>query len=147
MIAITLAQGRHDLAAGLPLLRQLRSHLNDDDTSIALLERLQQQGTQFALLREGEAVRAVAGFRLGENLAWGRYLYVEDLVSDARQRSCGHGAALFRWLSRHATEQGCGQLHLDSGVQRFAAHRFYLRERMAISSHHFTLHLDNNEGG
>jgi len=35
------------------------------------------------------------------------------------------------------------QLHLDSGVQRFSAHRFYLSKRMEISSHHFSLKLDS----
>ncbi len=33
------------------------------------------------------------------------------------------------------------QLTLDSGVQRFAAHRLYLRQRMDITSHHFTMNL------
>jgi hypothetical protein len=32
-------------------------------------------------------------------------------------------------------------LHLDSGVQRFAAHRFYLARRMDITCHHFALKL------
>jgi hypothetical protein len=35
-------------------------------------------------------------------------------------------------------------LDLDSGVQRHDAHRFYLRERMHISSHHFTKRLDES---
>jgi hypothetical protein len=32
-------------------------------------------------------------------------------------------------------------LHLDSGVRRFDAHRFYLNKRMNISSHHFSMVL------
>jgi len=32
-------------------------------------------------------------------------------------------------------------LDLDSGTQRTDAHRFYLRERMSITSLHFTLPL------
>ena len=32
-------------------------------------------------------------------------------------------------------------IDLDSGVQRHDAHRFYLRERMAITSHHFAKNL------
>ncbi|MGZ5023946.1 MAG: GNAT family N-acetyltransferase, partial [Chthoniobacterales bacterium] len=34
-------------------------------------------------------------------------------------------------------------LTLDSGVQRFDAHRFYLMKRMKISSHHFVLDLSS----
>ncbi len=35
---------------------------------------------------------------------------------------------MISWLKSHARQLGCNQLHLDSGVQRFSAHRFYLRE-------------------
>lgn len=40
-----------------------------------------------------------------------------------------------------AREKDYDQFHLDSGVQRFGAHRFYLTKRMDISSHHFALRL------
>ncbi len=56
-------------------------------------------------------------------------------------RSKGYGDELFAWLVAHAKANGCDQLHLDSGVQRFAAHRFYLRLRMSMTSHHFALDL------
>jgi hypothetical protein len=48
---------------------------------------------------------------------------------------------LFDWLVDYARTENCKQLTLDSGVQRFAAHRFDLRQRMEITSHHFTLKL------
>jgi hypothetical protein len=41
----------------------------------------------------------------------------------------------------YARSQNCQQLTIDSGVQRFAAHRFYLMQRMNITSHHSTLEL------
>jgi GNAT superfamily N-acetyltransferase len=53
----------------------------------------------------------------------------------------GYGTKLFDWLVDYARAENCQQLTLDSGVQRFAAHRFYLRQRMEITSHHFTLKL------
>ena len=43
------------------------------------------------------------------------------------------------WLKCHARENECEQIHLDSGVQRFPAHRFYLREGFDIASHHFSI--------
>jgi hypothetical protein len=46
---------------------------------------------------------------------------------------------MLSWLKSHARELGCSQLHLDSGVQRFTAHRFYVREGFKISSHHFSI--------
>jgi GNAT superfamily N-acetyltransferase len=85
---------------------------------------------------------AVAGFRLLENLAWSRFLYVDDLVTLASHRSRGHGQQVLEWLIAQAREQRCDELHLDSGVQRFGAHRFYLANRLNITSHHFALRLD-----
>jgi GNAT superfamily N-acetyltransferase len=71
----------------------------------------------------------------------GRYLYVDDLVTDESERSKGYGDAIFDWLVNYAKEQNCDQFHLDSGVQRFDAHRFYFRKRMKILAYHFSFDL------
>ena len=84
-----------------------------------------------------DGVVAVAGFRIGDNLAWGRFMYVDDLATLAAQRSKGYGSGLLSWLRTYAASQGCEQLHLDSGMQRKDAHRFYEREGMTISGLHF----------
>jgi len=95
---------------------------------------------------EGE-VTAVAGYRLLENLAWGKFLYVDDLVTREADRSKGYGAALFDWLVALAAKEGCAQFHLDSGVQRFGAHRFYLANRMDITAHHFAMKVTGENLG
>jgi GNAT superfamily N-acetyltransferase len=95
-------------------------------------------GFRVTAVLEGARCTAVAGWRLGTNLHLGRHLYVEDLVTDPALRSLGHGRALLGHLRELARAQGCAALHLDSGVQRHDAHRFYFREGMHISSHHFT---------
>ena len=41
--------------------------------------------------------------------------------------SGGVGKAVIGWLEEEARGQGCTGLHLDSGVQRERAHRFYFR--------------------
>jgi len=68
-------------------------------------------------------------------------MYVDDLVTDERQRSKGVGGALLDWLAEQARARGCAELHLDSGVHRFDAHRFYFTKRMHISSYHFKIKL------
>lgn len=90
-----------------------------------------------------EDAAAVAGFRIGENLAWGRFLYVDDLVTRASHRGRGHADAVMAWVSEEAERMGCGELHLDSGVgpDREDAHRFYFRHRLRISAYHFAREL------
>ena len=138
---IRLATSDDDLRAAFPVMRQLRPHL-DEATFVAQARRqMGAHGWRLAVLSDAERIVACAGFRVGEWLAWGKALYVDDLVTDEHSRSMGHGDALFEWLLETARAEGCGQLHLDSGVQRFAAHRFYLRKRMDITSHHFAVKL------
>jgi GNAT superfamily N-acetyltransferase len=78
-------------------------------------------------------------FNVGENLAWYKYIYIDDLVTSDAHRSTGAGTFLINWFKEYAQEIGCQHLHLDSGVQRFPAHRFYRRERFTIASHHFSI--------
>jgi GNAT superfamily N-acetyltransferase len=87
---------------------------------------------------------AVAGFRPGHNLAWGHFLYVDDLSTLPEARRHGHGRALLAWLVEEAQRLGCDQLHLDSGVgaDRVDAHRVYLNAGMRISSFHFARVLE-----
>jgi GNAT superfamily N-acetyltransferase len=84
---------------------------------------------------------AVAGWRLVANTSAIRKLYVDDLSTAASDRSRGYGRMLLNELRERAVAAGCHSLELDSGVQRFDAHRFYLRERMNITAHHFDLRL------
>ena len=81
----------------------------------------------------------MAGFRTGDSLAWGRYLYVDDLSTAPAARREGHAGALLEWLVAEARRRGCEQLHLDSGTgpERFDAHRLYHRHGLSIHSHHF----------
>jgi hypothetical protein len=45
------------------------------------------------------------------------------------------------WLIAEARRRECDELHLDSGVLRFQAHRLYHSRRLEISSHHFSIRL------
>ena len=64
-----------------------------------------------------------------------------DLVVNETVRSQKHGQRIFEWLVEYGGLHGCKELTLDSGVQRFDAHRFYFQQRMKIKSHHFSLDL------
>ena len=139
-MSIGVAETDAEIRSCYPVMRQLRPDY-DVDGFLSRVRLQQREGYRLVMLTVGETVVAVAGFRLGENLAWGRYIYVDDLVTDTTARSAGHGGQLLEWLRDQAVESGCDQLHLDSGVQRYAAHRFYLRFGMDITSHHFQLSL------
>jgi GNAT superfamily N-acetyltransferase len=111
---------------------------------LAQMKRQWEAGYRVAYVACDGDVLCVAGFVVTEKLAWGKHLYVDDLVTAAGRRSEGAGAAMIEWLKAYAQRMGCGELHLDSGVQRHDAHRFYRREGFDITSHHFAIRLAPN---
>jgi GNAT superfamily N-acetyltransferase len=139
-VSIRVATTDDEILACHPVMVHLRPRYSAPEF-LSCVRRQQGEGYELARLDDDDHVVAVAGYRIGHNLAWGKYLYVDDLVTDASRRSEGHGQRLLDWLVGRAREQGCDELHLDSGVQRFGAHRFYLRSGMDITSHHFALAL------
>ena len=123
-------------------LLELRPHVGSPE---AMAERIDaQRGAGYrvvAAFDDGEAdAAAAAGFRIAENLAWGRFLYVDDLVTRSDARGRGHADAVMAWVTEEAARAGCGELHLDSGVgpEREDAHRFYFRHRLRIAAYHFS---------
>jgi GNAT superfamily N-acetyltransferase len=135
---IKIAESDAELARLSAVLLELRPKFTKDSL-IAQIKAQQQEGYRVAYLESAGEVLCVAGFVVGTKLAWGKHLYVDDLVTAERHRSTGAGKRMLDWLKNHALELGCRQLELDSGVQRFGAHRFYLREGFCISSHHFAI--------
>ncbi|UNK58957.1 GNAT family N-acetyltransferase [Pseudoxanthomonas daejeonensis] len=128
------------LRAAWPVVAQLRPHL-DEESFVAAAVRQQAEGWKATVLYDAGVPRAFAGWRVQEMLAHGRFLYIDDLVTDARTRSAGHGKALLDWLKEQARRLDCTSLQLDSGTQRIDAHAFYLRERLRITSFHFKADL------
>jgi GNAT superfamily N-acetyltransferase len=115
--------------------RQLRTALPSDYAG--KMRRVFAGGGRMCVATDGDAVRGVAVFRINENTFEGLHLYVDDLVTDERQRSQGVGGALMEHMQKLARAAGCEAYTLDSGTQRHQAHKFYFREGMVVTSFHF----------
>jgi GNAT superfamily N-acetyltransferase len=140
---IQIAETDTNISTCYPVMRELRPHLEEAEF-LPLVRKLENAGYRLAFVQQPEGVVAVAGFWIRENLAWGRFLYVDDLVTFASHRSQGIGSRLLTWLREYAAQEGCRQLHLDSGTQRKDAHRFYDREGMSLFGYHFAENLASN---
>jgi GNAT superfamily N-acetyltransferase len=131
-----------EILAARSVMRQLRPQIPEAAYLDTVRRMMKTDGYLQAAVFEGDTVVAVAGYRFMEVLFSGKTLYVDDLNTDETRRSRGHGKMLMDWLKREAKERGCGQLQLDSGVQREQAHRFYFREGLTINSYHFRIDLE-----
>jgi GNAT superfamily N-acetyltransferase len=135
-----------DTALAFPAMKVLRPHFADEAGFVERVDDVQRgEGYRLVGIFEVEPAHAlaVAGFRVGHMLAWGRFLYVDDLSTLPEARRRGYGRQLLEWLGEEAKRLGCDQLHLDSGVgpDRIDAHRLYFNAGLAISSFHFVRRL------
>ncbi|WP_421728883.1 GNAT family N-acetyltransferase [Brevundimonas sp.] len=120
-----------------PVMQQLRPHLDLVSYLDAVNRMRRTDGFRLIAARTKGVIRGVAGIRVIEMLYCGRILVVDDLITDAGARSGGVGRAMLTWLGAEAARLGCGQIHLDSGLHRIDAHRFYEREGFQKTAWHF----------
>lgn len=137
---IALAEDEQQILACYPIMVELRPHLSREEFLSKVNRLARIAGYRLAYLND-YGVKAVAGYRISEWLAGGRYLEIEDLVTASGERSKGYGGELFDWLVKHAEEHHCEHVRLISRVTRFDAHRFYLNKRMKLESYYFTMQL------
>lgn len=126
-----------------PVMSELRTGFSSE-SFVGQVKRQQEAGYVLTYLmpaRDGE-ILAVAGWRIRENLAMGPHLYVDDLVTREDCRSQGIGKKLLEHVLNRGQRARCSVALLDSGVQRFPAHRFYLKEGFDIRAYLFMRSID-----
>src|SRR5579862_4247581 len=94
---IALAETTEEIARCFDVMRELRPHL-DAATFLQRVQHQQKEGYRLVRLEIDGEVVSVAGYRIMHNLVWGRFFYVDDLVTRACDHSKGRGQALFAWL-------------------------------------------------
>ncbi|HEY5883198.1 MAG TPA: GNAT family N-acetyltransferase [Pyrinomonadaceae bacterium] len=140
MNRIRLAATEQDILECYPVMAELRPHLKSEEF-VSTVNRLAKIADYKLAFLEDEGVKAVAGFRVSEWLAGGKYCEIDDLVATSTARSQGYGGELFDWLVQYAEEQKCDHVRLVSRVTRHDAHRFYLNKRMVIEAYYFSRQL------
>ncbi|MBX9922901.1 MAG: GNAT family N-acetyltransferase [Rhabdochlamydiaceae bacterium] len=138
---ILLATTEEQIRSCYRVMQQLRPHLTEEQAFVEQVQRQLSEGYHLAYYQDGGQVRALAGFRFLEFLAWGRVLYVDDLITDSETRRTGYGGNLLKWVIEEGRKAKCDQIHLDSGPQRHDAHKLYLNHGFKIIGHHFALNF------
>lgn len=135
---IQTAQTDTDILKCWKALHELRPHLIEANF-LSLIKEMMPEGYQLAFI-EGENGYAlsVVGFRYLQFTFNGKHFYIDDLSTLPEARGKGYGGALVDHVCELAKQKGYGFVTLDSGHQRFAAHRLYLNKGFTIASHHFS---------
>jgi len=122
------------------IMHQIREDLSKNDFLTAISEQI-KNGYQVVYVIENNQIICVAGFTISHKLTLGKYLYIEDFVTDKSVQFFESGKALFDFIKIYAKQQKCSSIHLDSSITRYDAHKFYLSQNMNIDSHHFSIKI------
>ena len=136
-----------DIAACHAIMMELRPHLTDADSFLRQVMRQREHGYRLTAARCDGQIVGLVGFRLQENLLYGRFVYVDDLVVLDGHRNDGLGAKLLSHARAYAIEAKCRHLVLDTGLHKALAQRFYFRQGLLAQSMGFCETLvDYNSG-
>lgn len=138
------AETLEELRACFAVMHELRPRLRDEADFLDRVARMRGSGYRLmAAWRDGRPV-ALSGYRLEENLVYGRFLYVDDLVSASHSRGQRWGALLLREMESIARREGCARLVLDTALSNALAQRFYFRQGLVSAAMGFVKELEEN---
>jgi GNAT superfamily N-acetyltransferase len=135
-VEIRVAREEPDVRRCWPAFRELRPHLASEDDFVDRWRRQLNEGYVIVFVVDGHRVPAAAGYRVMHTMAWGRIIYIDDLVAIEAVHGIGLGRALLLHIQAEARRLGCDAVHLDTGYQRHRAHRSYLRNGFHLDCHH-----------
>lgn len=137
---IKIAETKEDFTKCFDVMQALRPHLTFN-LFLTLLKSMKTENYYLAFIEENGKVVSACGFRYLTTLFEGNYIYIDDLSTLKEARGKGYASALFDFVVNKAKSEGLSAVHLDSGHQRFDAHRLYLNKGMKIVYHHFRIEL------
>jgi len=125
------------LAASFDVMRQLRPHLQDPVSYMAQVHYQREQGYRLLCAQSDGLIVGLAGYRLLDNLLYGRLVYVDDLVVTAAMQRSKVGERLLHAVRTEARSMDCDHLVLDTGLHMSLAQRFYFRQGLLAQGMHF----------
>ena len=127
-LVLRYAETAEDIAACFPVMAKLRPHLCDAEELVRRVMRQREAGYRLLVAWRGATPAGLAGYRVEENLIYGRFVYVDDLVTVETERGQGIGACLLDTVAAEGQQLGCTWLVLDTALDNVLAHRFYYRQ-------------------
>lgn len=134
-------EDHYALQASFALMCVLRPHLTDVQSYTDQLQRQMDQGYRLLAVRNDQSIVGLAGYRELENLLYGRFVYVDDLVICPQLQRSGLGAQLLNGVRDEALRRQSDYLVLDTGLHMPLTQRFYFRQELLARGMHFTQDL------
>lgn len=126
-----------ELKACWPVMHQLRTQLADVDEFVQRVNRMRPNGYRILAAWQKNSVVALAGYHVLDNFIYGKFLYVDDLVTAKTGRSGKLGSTVLKEIFQIASKESCASVVLDTALSNALAQRFYFRQGMLTQAIRF----------
>lgn len=133
---------RDEIMRSFDVFFELRPHLKNKEIFVDQIIEQQKEGYQIMAIEENKEIAACVGFRFIIMLAWGKILYIDDLITKTEFRGKGYGKKLLQHLTQIGKTHLREAIHLDTGYTRHVAHKIYLQQGFELHCHHLALKLE-----
>lgn len=128
---------KNEIESCFNLMKVLRPKLESPSDFVEQILRQQKVNYRILAIEEQGKIVALAGYRETENTIYGKFIYVDDLVTDPDFRSLNMGQTLLKHISGIAQEKLMKNVVLDTGMANSQAQKFYYREGFLALGMHF----------
>jgi GNAT superfamily N-acetyltransferase len=120
----------------LPLLQQLYPDMTKEKYETLLRDMIPHGYSQVVVL-DGDKCVGLSGIWFNTKLWTGKYIELDNVVTDKNHRSKGVGKLINYFAAGKAKQLGCRYIVLDAFAENRDAHRFYFRDGYVIGGFHF----------
>ncbi len=117
-------------------LKELSPYLTLSQFKVMLKDML-KHGYRMAGVYDTKKCVGISGFWISTKIYSGKYVELDNVITDKKYRSMGLGKMLCDWIIAVAKKEGCKTAMLDAYTHNAAGHKFYFREGFVIKGFHF----------
>jgi GNAT superfamily N-acetyltransferase len=131
----------HNLDIIIPLVYEL----NDGKVSKAILksrfDEMKNQNYECAVIYKDNTIIGVSGLWFCTRHYIGKSVELDHVFIRPEHRKKGLGKQFMDWIYIYVKEKGCNAMELNTYVQNYPSHKFYLNLGFEILGYHFLKQL------
>lgn len=128
---------KEDINTFLPLIQELMGYTFEDSVLRSRFQEMFNQAYECYGIYEGEALIGVFGLWFATRHYAGKTCEPDHVYIKPTSRSKGLGKAVFKWIFDYVKTKECETSELNSYVENYPSHKFYMNLGYDIKGYHF----------
>jgi GNAT superfamily N-acetyltransferase len=129
-----------EMFAAFDVLSNMYPDMNRAEYEAVLPERV-KNGYRMVGVFDGDTCVCSAGFWISYRFYCGKFIQLDNMVTVPDARSKGVGKLVVDFIKSLGKSESCQKVLIDTYVENYSAHRFFLREGFIIRGYHLNYEI------